>query len=108
MLGVIDTPSPNASLSLEITRTSPDDARVTTYRVDVDTHPRDGTTTGGDTTDPCPGEVAYRLDLTVDYRKAMCVAVYEDGEVTACGGTDCEPFIGDERRRWWANGTVKR
>jgi hypothetical protein len=102
----LDTDSPDADLAMEITRTSPDGARVTTYRVDLTSHAPGGNGTGAGTGDDCAGEVAYRLNLTVDYREAMRVAVYEDGEASSCGGTACSPLMADERPRWWANGTV--
>ena len=65
---------------------------VTTYRVDLSSHapPGNGTDAGSE---DCAGEVAYRLNLTVDYREAMRVAVYEEGEVTSGGGGD--PTEGD-------------
>jgi hypothetical protein len=103
--GVMDTASPNANLAMEITRTTPDGARTTTYRVDLSSHapPGNGTDAGSE---DCAGEVAYRLNLTVDYREAMRVAVYEEDEVVSCGGTGCSAIVADERERWWANGTV--
>ena len=103
--GVMATDSPDANLAMEITRTSPDGARVTTYRVDLSSHAPGGNTTDTGVED-CAGEVAYRLNLTVDYRETMRVAVYEDGEVASCGGTGCSPIMVDQRPRWWANGTV--
>jgi hypothetical protein len=72
---------------------------VTTYRVDLTSHAPDGNAT-------CAGEVAYRLNVTVDFQEAVRVAVYEDGQATACGGADCSEVMRDERRRWWANGSV--
>jgi len=99
--GVMDTGSPDAALSMEITRTSPDDARITTYRVDLASYTEDGDGNG-----TCAGEAAYRLNLTVDYREAMRVAVYEEGRAVSCGGTGCSAVMADERPRWWANGTV--
>ena len=104
--GAMDTDSPDANLAMGITRTSPDDARVTTYRVDLSSHARERERNTTTTEDDCAGEVAYRLNLTVDYREAMRVAVYEDGEVTSCGGTGCSPIMADERPRWWANRSV--
>jgi hypothetical protein len=97
--GVTETDSPDADLSMAITRTSPEDARVTTYRVDLTSHAPDGNAT-------CAGEVAYRLNVTVDSQEAVRVAVYEDGQVSACRGADCSEVMRDERRRWWANGSV--
>jgi hypothetical protein len=98
--GVMDTASPDAALAMEVTRTSPEGSRVTTYRIDLSSHvPGNGTGT-------CPGEVAYRLNVTVDYREAMRVAVYEEGEAASCGGTGCSAVMADERPRWWANGTA--
>ena len=82
-------------------RTSPDGARITTYRVDLASHAQDGDWNG-----TCAGEAAYRLNLTVDYREAMRVAVYEEGRAASCGGTGCSAVMADEQRRWWANGTV--
>ncbi len=99
--GVMDTDSPDANLAMEITRISPDGARVTTYRVDLSSYAADGSGNG-----TCAGEVAYRLNLTVDYRETMRVAVYEEGDVASCGGTGCSAIVADERERWWANGTV--
>lgn len=99
--GVMDTGSPDADLAMEITRTSPDGARITTYRVDLASHAQDGDWNG-----TCAGEAAYRLNLTVDYREAMRVAVYEEGRAASCGGTGCSAVMADEQRRWWANGTV--
>jgi hypothetical protein len=96
----MDTASPDAALAMEVTRTSPEGSRVTTYRIDLSSHvPGNGTGT-------CPGEVAYRLNVTVDYREAMRVAVYEEGEAASCGGTGCSAVMADERPRWWANGTA--
>ena len=103
--GVMETASPDANLATEITRTSPDGARVTTYRVDLSSYAREGNATGAGAED-CAGEVAYRLNLTVDYREAMRVAVYEEGEAASCGGTGCSAVMADERPRWWANGSV--
>jgi hypothetical protein len=101
--GVMDTDSPDSNLAMEITRTSPDGARITTYRVDLSSYAREENATD---TEDCAGEVAYRLNLTVDYRETMRVAVYEKGEVVSCGGTDCSPVMADKRPRWWANGTA--
>lgn len=45
--GVMDTDSPDADLAMGITRTSPDGARVTTYRVDLSSHTASGSDAHG-------------------------------------------------------------
>ena len=103
--GVMRTGSPNADLAMGITRTAPEGSRVTTYRVDLSLHARGGNATEPNAED-CAGEVAYRLNVSVDYREEMRVAVYGDGDASACAGTDCGPIMVDERPRWWANAST--
>jgi hypothetical protein len=78
---VKDADSLGANLATEITRTSPDGARVTTSRVDpFIARGREGRVS-------CAGAVGYRLNLTLDYRETMRVAVYEEGWRRVAGPT---------------------
>ena len=91
--GTILVDSQAANLSARIHRTSPDDADVRTYRVDVDTHSPANATTAS-----CQPEIAYRVEFTapsgpVGNRHALIV----DGQVKSCGGATSGPDIGCDR-----------
>lgn len=89
--GIIDAASPVAGLSATALRTSPENAEVLTYRVDVRTHePANATTDCED-----GGEVAYRLVANApDGLAGERLAVYVDGRIASCGGGTYGPNTG--------------
>lgn len=87
--GVIDAASPNSQLAASVGRTSPENARVLTYRVELRTlEPSDHGTS-------CKGELAYRLKITApDGMEGERVAMYLNGRLSGCGGGSYGPDTG--------------
>lgn len=79
--GVIETASPNAELTAKVARTSPEDAKVVTYRAVVQTVESSNEST------TCKGEIAYRLEIDAPSGvTGKRVAVYSNGQITHCSG----------------------
>lgn len=105
--GVIDDISPEAALSAEVRRTSPERADVTTYSLHIRTHEPETTT------DSCPGSVAYRVTYDAPYpdgSSGLRSMRFVDGELESCGGSSSGPDLGcvelmDETETHWAGGS---
>ncbi len=105
--GTVDTESPVEKLSARIRRTSPDDAAITTYRVDVRTH------TANSTDASCPGRFAYRIEYRAPSGPTgNRAALYLDGEIRGCGGgtsgadIGCHRLMDDDVRTYWSNASA--
>lgn len=91
--GTIPVDSQAVNLSAQIQRTSPEDADVRTYRVDVRTHAPANTTTTS-----CQPEIAYRVEYTAPSGSVgIRHAVFVDGHVEGCGGSTSGPDVGCDR-----------
>ncbi len=107
-VSTINNTSKHTEVSAQIRRTSPPDATVATYRVDLETH--NATAESGE----CPGQIVYRVEYDAPYpdaADAMRTERYVDGEFHTCGGSSSGPETGcaalhEERPIHYSNGTV--
>jgi len=107
-VSTINNTSKDTEVSAQIRRTSPPDATVAAYRVDLETH---NTTIESD---ECPGKIVYRVEYDAPYpdaADAMRTERYVDGEFHTCGSSSSGPEAGcvslyEERPTHYSNGTV--
>jgi hypothetical protein len=87
--GVINAASPNSQLAASVGRTSPENARVLTYRVELQTLEAPNQNTS------CEGELAYQLEITAPSgTDGERVATYLNGRLSGCGGGSYGPDVG--------------
>ena len=107
-VSTINTTSKHTEVSAQIRRTSPPDATVAAYRVDLETH--------NTTVEPgeFPGRIVYRVEYDAPYpdaADAMRTERYVGGEFHTCGGSTSGPETGcsalyEDRPTHYSNGTV--
>lgn len=103
--GVINDTSPETELSVEVRRTSPERADVTTYRLDIRTHELQSLD------DSCPGAIVYRVEYDVPYdpmTSGLRHMRFVDGDLRGCGESSFGPDLGcvelmDETETHWTN-----
>ena len=107
-VSTINNTSKHTEVSAQIRRTSPPDATVAAYRVDLETH--NETVESGE----CPGRIVYCVEYDAPYpdaADAMRTERYVDGEFHTCGSSSSGPDAGcvalyEERPTHYSNGTV--
>lgn len=107
-VSTINNTSKHTEVSAQIRRTSPPDATVAAYRVDLETH--NTTVEDGE----CPGRIVYRVEYDTPYpdaADAMRTERYVDGEFHTCGSSTSGPETGcvalhEDRPTHYSNGTV--
>lgn len=107
-VSTINNTSKHTEVSAQVRRTSPPDATVVAYRVQLETH--NTTVESGE----CPGRIVYRVEYDAPYpdaADAMRTERYVDGEFHTCGGSTSGPETGcvalhKDRPTRYSNGTV--
>ena len=107
-VSTINNTSKHTEVSAQIRRSSPPDATVAAYRVNLETH---NTTVESD---ECPGRIVYRVEYDAPYpdaADAMRTERYVDGEFHTCGSSSSGPETGclalhEDRPTHYSNGTV--
>jgi len=107
-VSTINNTSKHTEVSAQIRRTSPPDATVAAYRLNLETH---NTTIESD---ECPGRIVYRVEYDAPYpdaADAMRTERYVDGEFHACGSSTSGPEPGcitlyEDRPTRYSNGTL--
>ena len=107
-VSTINNTSKHTEVSAQIRRTSPPDATVAAYRVDLETHNKTVESS------ECPGRIVYRVEYDTPYpdaADAMRTERYVDGEFHTCGSSSSGPDTGcvalhEDRPTHYSNGTV--
>ena len=107
-VSTINNTSKNTEVSAQIRRTSPPDASVAAYRLNLETH---NTTVESD---ECPGRIVYRVEYDAPYPDAagaMRIERYVNDKFHTCGSSTSGPEPGcvalyEDRPTHYSNGTV--